>query len=108
MYTASISLIIPDLYDRGTVMISLTPFPQSIALTVEETIKVLQDFAEKKVTLEEFEEAKKPFVSHMHSNLFKNYYWLSQMEYMQVTFCSLLVLFFDFERFPFVVPTLCV
>lgn len=67
------------------VMISLTPFPQSIALTIEETLKVLQDFAEKKITLEEFEEAKKPFVAHMSSNLFKNHYWLSQMEYMQVS-----------------------
>lgn len=69
-------------------MISLTPFPQSIALTIEETLKVLQDFAEKEITIEEFEEAKKPFVAHMSSNLFKNHYWLSQMEYMQVWYLN--------------------
>jgi len=87
LYTASIYAQLPDLYDRGTVIINLTPFTESIALTVEETIKVLLDFRDKKFTMEEFMEAKVPYVANLRSDLFQNSFWLTHLECMQLPHC---------------------
>ncbi len=50
------------MYDTGSMMITLTPFPQSIAFTVEETVRILYQFKNGQVTEQELQEAKTPFL----------------------------------------------
>ncbi len=55
------------MYDTGSMMITLTPFPQSIAFTVEETVRILYQFKNGQVTEQELQEAKTPFLGKIHS-----------------------------------------
>ncbi len=56
----------PDLYDSGTLHVTLTPFPDSIALTIEEALRVLYDFKHGNITQQELDEAKVPYLGTVH------------------------------------------
>lgn len=58
----SASLRMPDLYDSGTMHVTLTPFPEAIALTIEEALRVLYDFKHGNITQQELDEAKVPYL----------------------------------------------
>jgi hypothetical protein len=59
----------PDLYDSGTLHVTLTPFPDSIALTIEEALRVLYDFKHGNITQQELEEAKVPYLGTEPSSI---------------------------------------
>eukprot|EP01087_Luapelamoeba_hula_P020305 TRINITY_DN6910_c0_g1_i1.p1 TRINITY_DN6910_c0_g1~~TRINITY_DN6910_c0_g1_i1.p1 ORF type:complete len:1277 (-),score=249.90 TRINITY_DN6910_c0_g1_i1:27-3806(-) len=84
LYDASVTPCLPDLYDRGHITINLSPFPEKISQTVEETLlTVLRSFRNTEISLEEFKEAQVPYVAHMQSTVEHSAYWMAHMEYLQ-------------------------
>ncbi|ELR23661.1 peptidase M16 inactive domain containing protein [Acanthamoeba castellanii str. Neff] len=84
LYNVSASLRMPDLYDSGTLHVTLTPFPDSIALTIEEALRVLYDFKHGNITQQELDEAKVPYLEWLITAMKGPTFWMSLMEYMQL------------------------
>jgi len=75
-----------DYFDSGTFMVCVTPFVDKIEKTKEETLKVLEDVKQKKITQEELEEVTIPLAKTVATALNSNGYWLGLSFNLQSTY----------------------
>ena len=76
LYSATFSDVCPLRLEAGYSIIYLSPFPDKIDVTIQHVIELLNDVKAKNISQAEFDEAQKPLIEEIKSNLFENSFWV--------------------------------